>query len=188
MAYPILFYGECVSLSHKPFPVIQFNHGKTLFGMEVCSLSICTFLASDHLLSTVSPAQDYPLEINMDHDTIYDGGADDNFFLHIFEDVTCYTNKKYGVSLEWYYTNGRANQILKYIKEALQDTDCIELWHVWLMDSYEYEDSPVIHNQTVSIDELTIEDIKEVDQAEIWNTPDKRYPKRPSFYCLTITR
>lgn len=64
----------------------------------------------------------------------------------------------------------------------------IELWHVWLMDYYEFEDRPVIHRQTVSIDELTTKHIKEIDDAEIWNTPDKMYPNRPSFYCLEIKR
>lgn len=151
-------------------------------------MSVCTFLASDCLLPTVSPSQEYPIEINIDNGTIYGGGADDNFYLHIFEDVENYTNKKYSVYLEWYYTNGRANEILKYIKTALQNTDCIELWHVWLMDYYEFEDRPVIHNRTVSIKSLTIKDIKELDQANIWNTPDKKYPSRPSFYRLIIKR
>lgn len=40
----------------------------------------------------------------------------------------------------------------------------------------------------ISIDELTTEHIKEIDNAVIWNSPDKRYPERASFYCLTITR
>ena len=72
------------------------------------------------------------------------------------------------------------------------------------MDYYEFEDRPVIHRQTVSIDELTTKHIKEIDDAEIWNlslihiqmcirdriwnTPDKMYPNRPSFYCLEIKR
>ena len=56
----------------------------------------------------------------------------------------------------------------------------VELWHVWLTDYYEYEDRPVIHRQTVSVDELTAKRIREIDEAEIWNTPDKRYPDRPS--------
>lgn len=29
---------------------------------------------------------------------------------------------------------------------------------------------------------------KKIDDAEIWNTPDKMYPNRPSFYCLEIKR
>lgn len=151
-------------------------------------MSVCTFLASDLPLATAAPPQRYPLHINLDEGTVYDGGADDNFFLRNFTEVGCYTDKKYGVCLEWHYTDGRAKQIIEYIKTALHKTDLIELWHVWLGDYYEFEDSPVIHRQTISVDELSIEDIRDIDDAKLWNTPDKMHPNRPSFYCLAITR
>lgn len=151
-------------------------------------MSVCTFIASDFPLKEVAPSQHYPLEINVDNGTIYDGGADDNFFLNEFLSVDDYTNKKYGVCLEWHYTVGRAKRIIEYIKCVLENTNSVEFWHVWLMDYYEYEDSPVIRKKTISIDKLVVEDIKEIDNAEIWNKPDKIYPGRPSFYCLTITR
>ena len=38
------------------------------------------------------------------------------------------------------------------------------------------------------VDELTVKDIEEIDHADVWNTPDKMYPNRPSFYCLEIRR
>ena len=149
-------------------------------------MSVCTFIASDHPLTEAAPVRDYPTKINIDTGTIDDGGADDNYFLYLFEDVRDYTDKKYGVYLEWDYTEGRAKQLIAYMKNALQDTASIELWHVWLMDYYEWEDRPVIHKQTICIDELTAKHIREMDEAEIWNTPDKMYPDRPSFYCLEI--
>ena len=105
-----------------------------------------------------------------------------------FPDVQDYTNKKYGVYLEWNYTDGRAEQILDYIRIALKEVEQVELWKVWLMDYYEYEDSPVIHKRTISIGEMTIQDMKEIDHADIWNKPDKYLPNRPSFYRLIITR
>ncbi len=151
-------------------------------------MSVCTFLASDCPLPEVVPTREYPLEINVDTGTIYDGGADDNFFLHSFRDVSDYTDKKYGVWLEWNYTDGRAERILKYIKEILEKVELVELWHVWLMDYFEYEDSPVIKKRTISIREVTIHDIKKLDDADIWNSPDKYIPSRPSFYCLKISR
>ncbi|WP_143149515.1 hypothetical protein [Butyricicoccus pullicaecorum] len=152
------------------------------------SLSVCTFIASDFPLMEAAPNHDYPNEIDIDNSTIYDGGADDNYFLHFFMDVQNYTQKVNGVYLEWNYTEGRAEQIIEYIKNALKNTPSIELWHVWLMDYYEFEDRPVIHRQTISIDEITPRHIKVIDDAEIWNTPDKMYPNRPSFYCLEIKR
>ena len=151
-------------------------------------MSGCKFIASDFPLTEFAPSQDYPLEINVDNETIYDGGADDNYFLTSFLHVKDYTDRNYGVSLEWNYTDGRAKQIIEYIKTALHKSDRIEFWHVWLMDYYEFEDRPYIHRKTISIDELTAEHIKEIDDAVIWNGPDKMYPERPSFYCLTITR
>jgi len=151
-------------------------------------MSVCTFLASDHPLPPAEPSQDYPLEINIDAGTIYDGGTDDNFFLLPFPDVQTYTQKPYGVCLEWRYTPGRAEQIIEYIKEALQFSDTVELWHIWLLGWWEYEDRPVIHSRTISISELTPDDLKRLDDAPIWNTPDKRNPERPSFYRITITQ
>ncbi len=149
-------------------------------------MSVCTFIASDKPLCEVMPQREYPFIINVDEGTIDDGGADDNFFLNIFKDVQSYTDKKYGVYLEWHYTEGRAKAILEYIKNALKHENTVELWHVWLMDYYEYDERPVIHRCTVSLTDMTIDDIKKIDSAEIWNEPDKRNPNRPSFYCLII--
>ncbi len=151
-------------------------------------MSVCTFIASDNPLKAVAPSKDYPISINIDNGTINDGGADDNYFLNNFADVENYTDKKYGVCLEWCYTDGRAKQLIGYIKAALQMANSVELWHVWLMDYYEFEDRPKIHRQTIPFEKLTINHIAEIDNAEIWNTPDKMYPDRPTFYCLTITR
>ena len=151
-------------------------------------MSVCTFIASDYPLPEVAPPKDYPVHIDIDNGIIDDGGADDNFFLLSFPDVQDYTDKKYGVYLEWNYTDGRAEKILNYVKEILKKIASIELWHVWLMDYYEYEDSPVIHKRTILIDEMTIRDIYEMDNAEIWNSPDKHMPSRPPFYCLKINR
>lgn len=131
-------------------------------------------------------AKEYPLAINLDEGTIYDGGADDNFHLYTFQDVQRYTDKKYGVYLEWNYTDGRAKKILEYIENALEYESTVEIWHVWLMDYYEYDESPVIQKCTVPFSDVTVDDIKEIDHAEIWNTPDKGRPHRPSFYCLVI--
>ena len=151
-------------------------------------MSTCRIIASDIPLEEFAPAQDYPLEINIDKGIIRDGDADDNYYLKAFSNVQNYTDKKYGVSLEWRYTDGRANRIIEYIKSALLKVESVEFWLVWLMDFYDFEERPFIHKKTISASELKNEHIKEMDNAMIWNTPDKMYPQRPSFYCLTITR
>ena len=151
-------------------------------------MSFCTFIASNCPLKEVAPENEYSVEINLDNGTIDDGGADDNYFLLPFLEVSDYTDMKYGVYLEWNYTDGRAEQILEYMRNALEETEQLEFWHVWLGNYYEYEDSPVIQKRTISIAEMTIQDIKEINDADIWNEPDKQMPSRPSFYRLVITR
>ncbi len=151
-------------------------------------MSACRIIASDMPLAEFAPPRDYPLEIDLDKGAIYDGGRDDNYTLSAFANAQDYTKKKHGVCLEWQYTDGRAGQIIEYIKTALLTADSVEFWLVWLTDYYEFEDRPFIHRKTVSMDELSIEHIREIDNAVIWNTPDKTYPNRPSFYCLTVTR
>lgn len=151
-------------------------------------MSVCTFLASDFPLPAVRPMKDYPLVINVDTGTIYDGGADDNFYLLPFSDVDRYTEKNYGVQLQWHPTEGRAKQIVSYIKTALQNVDSVEIWHVWLTDYYEFDGRPVVHRRNISIQDLSWQDILDLDAAEIWNVPDRQYPLRPSFYCWRICK
>ena len=151
-------------------------------------MSTCTFIAADIPLREVTPSKEYFVHIDFDKGMIDDGGDNDHFFLKSFYDVQDYTDRKYGVYLEWHYTDERAKAVLKYIKETLEKTEYVELWHIWLMDYYDYEESPLIKKRTVSVGEMTIRDIYELDNADIWNCPDKHLPSRPSFYCLKITR
>lgn len=151
-------------------------------------MSACTFLAADVPLPTRAPTREYPLEINLDCGTVYDGGANDNFFLLPFGETGKYTAREHGVYLEWYVTAGRAEQVVQYIADALRETDAVELWRVWLGEFYEYEESPVIRRQVISAEELRAEDVLEVAGAEIWNRPDRHHPDRPSFYRLTVKK
>lgn len=149
-------------------------------------MSNCVFIAADCPLPEVRPSQEYPIHIHLDTNTVYDGGADDHFFLLPFEDVNIYCNKKYGVLLELsVYTEGRARQIIHYITSALRQVECVELWNVWLLGYWEYDERPYIHKKTIPIQELTVGDIKEINAAENWNNKD---PNRPSFYCIEIVR
>ena len=50
-------------------------------------MSVCTFIASNSPLPSVSPSKEYPVYINIDTGIIDDGGADDNFYLNKFHDV-----------------------------------------------------------------------------------------------------
>ncbi len=153
-------------------------------------MSACRFIASDFPLKVFLPEKDYPISINIEGDAISidDGGADDNYFLKDFPDVSLYTDKKHGVSLEWRYTNGRAKRIIDYVRDALKDADEVEIWLVWLLGYWEFEERPIIHRRKISINDMTEDDVKAIDSADVWKKEDKNYPERPSFYCLTVTR
>lgn len=151
-------------------------------------MSVCTFIASDEPLPTVEPSKQYPLFIDVDHNTVWDGDADDNYFLLPFAELSDYTDKKYGVILEWRYTEGRAKQVLSYIGKVLGKAENVEIWHVWLGDHYEYEDSPVLKKHFLSFKDLTVADLREIDEADLCNHPDPHYPDRPSFYCLVVEK
>ena len=149
-------------------------------------MSTCIFMAADSPLPEVRPSKEYPLHINVDTGTIFDGGADDNYSLLTFDEVDLYCKKKYGVYLELpQVTEGRVRQIMDYIRAALLQTDCVEIWNVWLMGYWEYDDRPYIRKRTIRMEELTIDDMKEIIKAENWDNKDKN---RPSFYCLEIIR
>ena len=131
-------------------------------------MSNCVLIAADHPLPGVRPSQDAP------------------FCLLSFDEVDLYCGKKYGMCLElpqWTEEGGR--RILAYIRAVLQQNDSVELWNVWLLGYWEFEDRPHIRKRTVRIDELTAEEIKGLIEAENW---DNRDPNRPSFYGLEMIR
>ena len=149
-------------------------------------MSTCIFIAADCPLPEVRPSQEYPFHINLDTNTVYDGGADDHYSLLAFDDVDLYCEKKYGVSLELpQYTDGRAKRIIDYIKTALLQSNSVELWNVWLLGYWEFDDRPYIHTKVVHLDDLTVEDIKEIYEAINWNNKDRN---RPSFYCIEVVQ
>lgn len=130
-------------------------------------MSVCLLIASDMPLAEFAPPRDYPLHMDVDCGTIYDGGADDNYFLNIFADAADYTDKKYAVSLEWNYTEGRARQIIEYIRTALQETDTVEFWRVWLMGYYEFEDRPFIYGSPAPFLSLSVSSREYISDSAI---------------------
>lgn len=81
-----------------------------------------------------------------------------------------------------------AAQLLEQIRAALALSETVELWRVWLMDYWEFENRPYMHTSVCRFRDLTEEQIIALDRAETWNKPDKNNPERPSFYRLIVTR
>lgn len=120
-------------------------------------MSVCTFLAADcELPEKMRPSYESRVEIDTKKGTIYDGDRDDDFALLNFDEVENYTELCHGVIIEWNYcTIGRAEQIIKYIEDALTKCDQVQIWTVWLTDYYEYDERPRYKTREISIKELT---------------------------------
>jgi len=121
---------------------------------------------------------DREIKLNVFTKEISDGNFDDDFCIFSAEGAEgLKTDKKYKMFLEWYrYTDGRASEVIKYLKNNLENTDDIELWHIWLGND-------IIPNTKIiekKINELSAEDIHFLDGWEPWNEND-------TDLCIRIT-
>ena len=109
---------------------------------------------------------DREIKLNVFTKEITDGNFDDDFCIFSAEGAEgLKTDKKYKMFLEWYrYTDGRANEVIKYLRNHLENTDEIELWHIWLGND-KISGTKVIEK---SIDELSAEDIHFLDSYDSW--------------------
>jgi len=129
-------------------------------------MSYYTYIASDVPLPVVErPDSDITIEIDTETGVVFDGDFADDFALYPAEGLSdVRTEKKYAVYLEWsYYTEGRAKNIIEYIKENLRHTDEVELWRIWSGVGELFN----VHTKRFSVDSLTPELIRELDEREI---------------------
>ena len=98
---------------------------------------------------------------------------DDDFSIWPLDSSTedIYTEKPYRVYLEWDYTKGRAEKVIQYIREHLEHTSEVEIWHVWVGDGVR----PKIRNCTIALDEFTADDLKELSDLEVCQEPIPHY-------------
>ena len=129
-------------------------------------MSYYTYIASDYPLPTVErPDREITIEFDTETGSVFDGDYEDDFALYPAEGLSdVRTEKKYAVYLEWnYYTEGRARNIIEYIKENLKHTDEVELWHIWSGAGEIFN----VHTKKISVDSLKPEMIRELDEREI---------------------
>ncbi len=129
-------------------------------------MSYFTYIASDYPLPTVERTdREITIEIDTETGEVFDGDFEDDFALYPAEGLSdvC-TEKKYAVYLEWsYYTEGRAKNIIEYIKENLKHTDEVELWHIWSGAGDIFN----VHTKNIPMESLSPEMIRELDEREI---------------------
>ena len=133
-------------------------------------MSCCTFLASDRPLPRIERQKQEDL------------GLLPLLVVPRPCELTC------AAEVEAELTLDTAEQLLAQIRAALGQSESVELWRVWLMDFWEFEERPYLHTSVRRYGELMLEELLAVAKAEVWNKPDKAYPDRPSFYRLIITR
>lgn len=129
-------------------------------------MSYFTYIASDYPLPKVGrPDREITIEFNTETGLVFDGDYEDDFALYPAEGLSdVRTEKKYAVYLEWnYYTEGRAKNIIAYIKENLKHTDEVELWRIWSGAGEIFN----VHTKKIPIDSLCPELIRELDEQEI---------------------
>ncbi|MCD8007609.1 MAG: hypothetical protein LUF68_01485, partial [Clostridiales bacterium] len=101
-------------------------------------MSVCTFLTANIPLPEVLPRSD----------------EDDSFFLFPFDEAGLYTDQTHALLLEWGCTEEQSSQLIQYLRDALCSAETVELWHVWLVDGWDYEARPVFRRAAVAIDDL----------------------------------
>lgn len=170
--------------SNAPLPEVKNPHYQTLSVNEALSMG----LEIDEVFLRPGYNRDEPnvilwsdteIIIDTDAGTVDDGGFDDDFAIFSLSDATddIYTEKKYRAYIEWGCTAGRAQRVIDYIGEQLENTDEMELWNVWMGN----EDRPRIRKRTIPIDELTPDDVMELEATDVLSEP-------PTQYCFVITR
>jgi len=177
--------------SNHPLPIVPNPHERMLSVNEAIALgktNIPNFLLApdfDRDKPGVILASDREVVFNIDTGEIDDGALDDDFALLSAEgcDSVC-TEKEYAVYLEWnYYTEGRAQRIIEYIKENLRRTDEVEIWRIW-MGTHE---RPLIRTTTIPISKLTPHDIQRLDNITLFSNLEEQFDL-PVQYRLVITK
>ena len=83
------------------------------------------------------------------------------------------TEKEYLFNLAIY---GGEEAVAAYLREQLEEAGEIELWHVWLDGDMDHR----VRKAELKADELTAEDIRELNALETWREP-------VIYYCYQIT-
>lgn len=122
---------------------------------------------------------DTEITIDTETNTINDGGLDDDFAILELDDTTedIYTHKQHRVYIEWNYSRGRAEKVISYIRNHLEQTDEIELWQAWLGSGANTR----IIKYTIRIEDLAPEVLEKIDSLTSCNDVLAQY-------CFTITK
>ena len=119
------------------------------------------------------------ITIDTEYNTIYDGDLDDDFAILELDDTTedIFTRKRYRVFIEWNYSRGRAEKVISYIQDHLEQADEIELWQAWLGSG---ADTRVV-KYPIRLEDLTPEVLEKIDSIMARG-------EAPDQYCFVISK
>ena len=170
--------------SDAPLDAVENPHRRQLSVNEALEMGITNI--PDHMLAPdfdrdmpdVILWSDINIIIDTENGTFDDGGFDDDFEIYQMDEYYGPTDseKEFKVVIECNLTLGRAENILDYISQQLEDTDEIELWSIWLGD----------YDQKISWYEAMIEEFTAEDLVEISELPVKQHPLK--HHCVRIRK
>lgn len=89
------------------------------------------------------------------------------------------TEKEYSYHLGIY---GGEEALTAYLREQMEEAGEIEIWHVWLDGDFDHR----VRKVKIGADELTAEDIRELEQMEVWR--EDTVTGRRVDYCFLLTK
>lgn len=169
--------------SDKPLPKRENPHEKLLSVREALALGITGLpnflLAEDFDQDKPGTVLIADREIFPQADgTIDDGGFPDDYAIDPMEkNISMQTAKPYCAQIQWRFTAERAEGLIQYLKERLEETDTVELWTGWLDDSAAHP----IQRKEISINTLTAAHIAALEKADTGMAPY-------THFCLSIQK
>ncbi len=139
--------------------------------LELC-LEVPAFLLEDDSIDKDKPMilwTDREDALDTDTGSVWDGDLDDDFSIVPMEkQEDIYSEKHYCARLAWSrYTKGRAGRLILYIRQLLEHTPSVEIWHIWMGASYP---PPNIKRKKIQAKELTEEIIEKLDAEAVFET------------------
>lgn len=89
------------------------------------------------------------------------------------------TEKEYSYHLGIY---GGEEALTAYLREQMEEAGEIEIWHIWLDGDFDHR----VRKVKIGADELTAEDIRELEQMEVWQ--EDPVTGRRVDYCFLLTK
>lgn len=165
--------------SDKPFRELPNPHEKIIsinealaLGAEIPDYASASDLDRD---KPILLYMDRKIHFNKETKELEDGDFDDDFSIRPFpptEVFGIHTEKPFCAEVCLHrYTDGRAENILKYIREYMQKAEELEIWHVWL-DDYE---TPLLKRKELLLSDLSVSTLKELEEMQLTIKPLTHY-------------